>query len=264
MTSGDLVRYSRQGRVARIEFNRPDKLNAFNDDMVIRLKQVLREFDTDEDAWVAIMSGEGRAFSAGADVVQRQTRSPEEMRKIGGHEAPGASVSGILFESTHFKPIITAPHGYAIGLALGFVLESDLIVAAAGTKFQIAEVPRGLSGARYWATLKYRSSAAFANHAAMTGRFFTAEEALNAGIVNRVVAADSLMDAAQEMADEILKVPPLAVRESVRAWRWYLQQFQKDSQLMMEIGKKLSYTEDFRSSVRAFVEKRPPEPFKGK
>ena len=94
--------------------------------------------------------------------------------------------------SVNWKPVIAAVHGYVLGLALGLVLECDLIVAEAGTKFQVTETPRGLSGAKYWALLNFRGGGAFATDVSLTGRFFTAEEAQAAGVIERVAPAGEL------------------------------------------------------------------------
>jgi len=119
-------------------------------------------------------------------VHQRQLRKREEFAQHGGLQGWGAHSGDLLTRSVNWKPVIAAPHGYAMGLALGIVLECDLIVAAAGTKFQVTETPRGLGGAKYWALLNFRGAAAFATEVTLTGRFFTAEEAFAAGIINRV------------------------------------------------------------------------------
>jgi enoyl-CoA hydratase/carnithine racemase len=103
-----------------------------------------------------------------------------------------------------------------MGLALGIVLECDLIVAAARTKFQVTETSRGLGGAKYWALLNFRGAAAFATEVTLTGRFFTAEEALAAGIINRVAPEGRHLEVAYELAAEVAKNPPLSVRATVR------------------------------------------------
>ena len=178
MNSGNLVEYSCDNQIATLTLNRPEKLNAFSDDLVRHLADALRRFDLDPQAEVAVICGAGRAFSSGADVHQRQLRRREEFLQHGGPQGWGANSADLLTRSVNWKPVIAAPHGYAMGLALGIVLECDLIVAEAGTKFQITETSRGLGGAKYWALLNFRGAAAFAAEVALTGRFFTAEEAL--------------------------------------------------------------------------------------
>ena len=96
------------------------------------------------------------------------------------------------------------------GLALGLTLECDLIVAEAGTRFQLTETSRGLGASRYWALFHYRSAAAFGDEIALTGRFFTAEEGLPAGIFNRVAPAGKHLEVARELAQQFAKNPPLA------------------------------------------------------
>jgi enoyl-CoA hydratase/carnithine racemase len=102
-----------------------------------------------------------------------------------------------------------------------------------------------------------------ATEVALTGRFFSAEEALAAGIINRVAAPGKYLDAATELAREIVKIPPLSVRATVRTRRWYMDQLSRE--IMMQTQPlKLYLTEDFQEAARAFVEKRPAGPFKGR
>ena len=169
-----LVEYACKDQIATLSLNRPDRLNAFSDELVRHLADALRRFDLDPEAQVAIVCGNGRAFSSGADVHQRQLRKREEFLEHGGPQGWGANSGDLLTRSVNWKPVIAAPHGYAMGLALGIVLECDLIVAADNTKFQVTETSRGLGGAKYWALLNFRGAAAFATEVSLTGRFFTA------------------------------------------------------------------------------------------
>ena len=98
-------------------------------------------------------------------------------------------------QSVNWKPVIAAVHGYVLGLGLGMVLDCDLIVAEAGTKFHLTETSRGLGSAKQWAQLHFRSGA-FADEIALTGRYFTAEEALAANLINRVAPTGEFMAAA--------------------------------------------------------------------
>ena len=262
--SGDtsLVEYDCREHIATITLNRPDKLNAVNDDMVRQLSAALQHFDTDNDARIAILCGRGRAFSSGADVHQRQLRSRVEFERHGGAQAQDASSHDLFLRAVNWKPVLAAAHGYVLGLAFGLVLESDLIVAEEGTKFQVTETPRGLSGAKYWALLNFRGAGAFATDVSLTGRFFTAEEALAAGIIDRVAPRGTHMEAARELAAAVAKNPPLGVRSTVRARRHALGQLSRDVLLQVNLAK-LHLTEDFAESARAFAEKRPAGPFKG-
>ena len=131
---------------------------------------------------MAVLRGNGRAFCSGADVHQRQLRSDEDLKKHGGSQGWGAHAADLFTRAINWKPVIAAPHGFAVGLGLGMVLESELVVAEAGTHFQVTETSRGLAASRYWALLNFRGAGNFATEAALTGRFFTAEEALAAGV----------------------------------------------------------------------------------
>lgn len=261
--TAELMEYERDGSIVTIRFNRPDKLNAFSDEMVRALTEALQRFDTDPDANVAVLCGNGRAFSTGADVQQRQLRPREELERLGGPEGTGARIGDILTRAVNWKPVIAAPHGFVLGLAVGIVLESDLIVAEAGTRFQITETSRGIGGAKYWGLMKFRGGGAFGNEVALTGRWFTAEEAHAAGVIDRVAPAGRTLDVAYDLARQLDANPPLSVRATVRTRRWYLHQMAEEIH-MQTAGLRLHLTEDFREAASAFVEKREPGPFKGR
>ena len=259
----NLVEYACEDHIATITLNRPEKLNAFSDELVVALSNALRRFDIDKDAFVAIINGAGRAFSSGADVQQRQLRRREEFEQHGGPQGWGAHAGDLLTRAVNWKPVIAAAHGYVMGLALGIVLECDLIVAAAGTKFQVTETPRGLGGAKYWALLDFRGAAAFGTEMALTGRFFTAEEAMENRIINRLAPEGQHMVVARELARAVAANPPLSVRATIRSRRWYMDQLEREV-TMQSAPLKLYLSEDFHEAARAFVEKRKPGPFKGR
>ena len=261
--SPDFVEYACSDRVATITLNRPDKLNAVSDEVVRQLAEALRRFDLDPEAEVAILNGRGRAFCSGADVRQRQLRSREEFQKLGGPQGWGTNSADLLTHAVNWKPVICAVHGYVLGLGLGLMLESDLIVAAEGTKMQLTETPRGLGASRYWALFQYRAAGAFGDEIALTGRFFTAEEAFKAGIINRLAPEGKHLDVARELAQQVAKNPPLSVRTTVRTRRWYMQRLTREAQFIAEPFK-LYLSEDFQEAARAFAEKRQPGPFKGR
>jgi enoyl-CoA hydratase/carnithine racemase len=260
---GDLVSYEADGGIVTIALNRPEKLNAFNAQLVLALKAALRRFDEDPSALVAILTGNGRAFSTGADVKARQARSREEFERLGGPQEPEANSADLLNRSVKWKPIIASVHGYVLGLALGIVFECDLVVAEAGTKFQITETSRGLGGARYWALAHFSGGGAFATEVALTGRYFSAEEALAAGMLSRVAAPGTHLQVARELAAQIAANPPLSVRAVVRTRRWFMDRFEREVAALNDPAQ-LYLTDDFNEAVRAHLEKRPPRPFKGR
>lgn len=263
-STSDLVTYERKERIGYITLNRPEKLNAFSDDQVLALKDRLWEFDHDEEAWVGILSGNGRAFSSGADVRQRQLRSREELLELGGPSGRGAKHHPIMFEGhVNWKPVIAAVHGFVFGMAVGISLRCDLVVAAEDTQFEVTEVRRGLYAGQYWSIMQFRGAGTFADEIFMTGRRFSGREAADRGVINRAVPPGEHIAAAQEYARAILRNPPLSVRASVRSRRWHLQQHERDHTLFYE-GNKLHLTEDFTESALAFAEKREPRPYVGR
>lgn len=259
----EMMEYERDGSIVTIRFNRPDKLNAFSDEMTIALFEALRTFDADGDANVAVLCGAGRAFSTGADVRQRQLRPREELERLGGPQGHGARAGDLLLHSVNWKPVIAAVHGYVMGLATGIMFDSDLIVAEEGTQIQATELARGLGGARHWATMRFRGAAAFGTEMALTGRSFSAEEAFENGLINRLAPKGTYLDVAYELAREVDANPPLSVRATVRARRWYLAQVLREAE-MMTTPYKLYLSEDFNEAAKAFVEKRKPGPFKAR
>ena len=231
--------------------------------MVVALGEALRRFDADPDANVAVLCGNGRAFSSGADVNQRQLRPREELERLGGPQAHGAKAGELFTHSVNWKPVITAVHGYVLGLAVGIMLDSDLTVAEAGTQMQVTEVSRGLGGARYWATMQFRNAAAFGTELTLTGRYFSAEEAFEHGLVNRLAEPGTGLDVALELAAEVNANPPLSVRSSVRMRRWRLKQAMEEAD-MLQAPMRLYLTEDFAEAARARSERRDPHPFQGR
>ncbi|MBO9578127.1 MAG: enoyl-CoA hydratase/isomerase family protein [Microbacteriaceae bacterium] len=263
VAEGRLVEYERRGSVAVITFNRPEKLNAMSDELAIELSDAMRRFDQDDDALVAVLNGRGRAFSSGADVHQRQLRPAEEVKELGGLAGRGANTGSLLTDCVNWKPVVAAVHGYTMGMALGIAIDCEMVVASEDTRFQLTEVGRGLGGERYYAGMHYRGAGTLANDVGLTGRFFTAREALEGGLINRVVPAGTHLEAAIAVAEEIAANPPLSVRAIVR-WRRIGAERAKREADLHSAALKLNQTEDFRESALAFAEKRKPAPFKGR
>jgi len=158
----ETVRYETKGAICHIVLNRPEKLNAATDQLVEEVNDALFEFDADPELRVAILSGAGRAFCSGADVQQRQLRTREELRRLGGPAGRRSRENG-LADAVNWKPVIAAVHGWALGLGYSLSQSCDLVVAAAGTKFQIREVQRGLGGAQHWVATWFWTGSRFAN-----------------------------------------------------------------------------------------------------
>lgn len=252
----ETVTYERREGIGFITLNRPDKLNAITDQMSDEVREALYLLDDDADAVVGIVSGNGRSFCSGADVQQRQMKTPEEMARIGGPGGREVSIVAPMYRSTNFKPVVAAVHGHCFGLGLLVALVSDVVVAAEGTKLQITEVRRGLNGGHFWALLAERGWSSFADDVAITARIFLAEEAHSKGVIQHLAKPGEHLAVAEEIAREIQKNPPLAVRALVRERRARLEAIDAREYAMR--AHNLHLTDDFRESAQAFVEKRPP------
>ena len=251
-----LVEYEQKGAIAYITLNRPEKLNAFSDDMSQELSNLLYRFYDEEEAMVCIISGNGRAFCSGADVKQRQLRPVEELKRLGGAAGRDGNIRQPFFKPPRAKPIIAAMHGYAYGVGIRIALYADMTVASKGTKFQVTEVVRGINGIPFWMMLTERGAGTFADDVCFTGRAWTAEEAFEAKVLSRLAEPGEHMKEAEKLAGEILKNPPLAVRAVIQARRSKLEEIDVKSHAISP--RDLHLTEDFRESARSFVEKRPP------
>jgi enoyl-CoA hydratase/carnithine racemase len=120
-----------------------------------------------------------------------------------------------------------------------------------------------LGAAKHWAQFHFRGAGAFGDEVSLTGRYFTAEEALAANLINRVAPAGAALDVATGLAREVAANPPLSVRATVRARRWFLDRYAKEAGFM-QAPMKLYLTEDFHEAALAFKEKRKPRPFNGR
>jgi enoyl-CoA hydratase/carnithine racemase len=210
------VLYEVRERIAFISFNRPEKHNALRDEDIASLVDALRRLDDDDDADVAILFGQGRSFSSGGDVNDRLQRSMEE-----GSTSERTTEYAAFTQSTSWKPVIAAVHGYCLGHALGTALYCDHIVAATNAVFEVTEIKLGLPTAHFIPRL---GRPGFATEVAMTGRRFTAEEAYEAGIVARLVDERAHLVAAEELARELLAHPQWAIRQNVRVRRTILEE----------------------------------------
>ena len=255
MIEYETMTYERKGRIAYIMFNRPQVLNAVNSQFEQDLHEALLEFDTDEDAWVGIIHGAGRAFCAGADIKQRfVVMTPQESAR----RERGPNPEGYLGRTINWKPVIAAVHGYALGAGIVIAAESDMIVASEDARFGITETRRGLAGGRIWAKVNAFMPSKIASEMVITGEPVEAAELYRLGLINRLVPNGFHLSAAEALAEKVLKAPPLATRVGVKLTRrqWVQTGAEAD---MQTLPLKLHMSEDFKEASRSFMEKRPPE-----
>jgi len=255
----DLVTYRRSDGIVHLMLNRPEKLNALSAGLRVKLREALERFDDDREARVAIISGSGRAFCAGADVQAKMLGEVDAGPRSPGEEPGGRSprIHRTLLEMTNWKPVIAAVHGYAVGGGIVLALACDIVIAAEGTSFQVTEISRGISGNEIWSYIRRRTGEEFANEVTLTGRRFSAGEAHARGMISQVVPGDTLIEAANALAVQIAKNPPLAVQEAVRQRRMEFEAIEVEARRVLP--RYLRFTEDYAESARAFSEKRPPK-----
>ena len=254
MTEYETMVYQRKGKTAYIMFNRPEALNAVNSQFEQDFHEALFEFDLDEGAWVAIIHGAGRSFCAGADVKQRFANMTPQQRAA---RERGNNPESFLGRTINWKPVIAAVHGHALGYGIAIAAECDMIVASEETQFGITETKRGIPGGRVWAVVNAFMPSKLASEMVITGEPVGAPELYRLGLINRLVTTGQHLEAAEELAQTVLRTPPLASRAGLRVSRrqWLQAASQAD---MYNQPLKLHRTEDFKESSQSFIEKRPP------
>lgn len=254
------IRYEKTESVATITLSRPDNMNTYNIEMLNELASVLETVTLDKDIRAVILTGEGRAFSAGADVkgVKELLNLQEELPE--NQDILKMIIRVVIAIRQVPKPVIAVLNGVVAGGAANFVLACDLVVASEKARMaqnfiNIGLVPDG--GGTYFlpAQIGYQRTAEIL----FTGKILTAQEALNLGLYNRVVPPNDLLSTARKLADELAQKPTAAIaagkeilnRESIPRLRAYLEDEVRAQRCMVA-------THDAKEGITAFVEKREP------
>jgi enoyl-CoA hydratase/carnithine racemase len=241
----EVVEYTLKERIAHIALNRPDKLNALNSQMVDEILSAFKCYDADPQAWVAIVSGKGKAFSGGGDV-----KEPEIFKRL------ETFFSGVLDVK---KPVIAAIHGFCLAPTVVMTLCCDIRIAAEGTRFGWPQAKIGFSSTCGPSALPFVIPRNFACEYLFTGELFTAEEALRFGMVNRVVPPEELMSSAEAMAQKIARNAPLAVQGLKEAMQLGVElPFAQRLRTACQITERTQGTQDAREGKCASKEKRDP------
>lgn len=254
----EFILVHRQEPIAIVQINRPKQLNALNSRVMQELTGALDELDADDAIRCMIVTGDERAFGAGADIKDMASATPVEMLTK-NWIAYWDRIKKVT------KPVLAAVSGYAFGGGCELAMACDLIVASESAQFAQPEINLGvIPGAGGTQRLTRALGKSKAMEMVLTGRTLTAREAEARGLVARVYPTEVYLDEAKKLALEIASKAPVAVRlakESVN------KAFESSLTDGLDYERKLFYflfgTEDGHEGMNAFVEKRKPE-WKGK
>ena len=250
----DEIITTREGDVALITLNAPDRLNAFSHDMLTGLQAALAEA-VETGARVAVITGTGRGFCSGATVTGSQFGNADLGDLIDDHYNP---VAQALTQSP--IPIVTAVNGVAAGAGASLALAGDIILAARSAYFMLAFSRIGLVPDMGASWLVARSVGRVkALEMALLGERLPADEAQAAGLVTRVLEDEALMEEALAVARKIAQLPPVALRMIRQQIRTALETgFDAMLELERDNQRRAGFTRDHAEGIAAFREKRPP------
>ncbi|MBL7495061.1 enoyl-CoA hydratase/isomerase family protein [Frankia sp. CNm7] len=260
----ETIQYEVADRVATITFNRPDRLNALSPEMIRELRQAYADAEADPDVWILVVTGNGRAFCAGADV----TEIPADGRVI--YDEPylttypqwEAPQEGTPPFRTMTKPVLAAVNGLCCGAGLDWVTTGDIVIASDRAEFFDPHVSIGLVSGREVVRLARVLPTNIAMRMALMGKHerMPAKRAYELGLVSEVVEHDRLLERAHEIAATIARNAPLAVRGTRLAIRQGLDVPLREAEIMAEaFRERVVRTDDAKEGPRAFVEKRTPD-----
>lgn len=266
-----VLEVERRDHVTLLTLNRPDARNALSPELIARLAAAWDDVRADDTVRAVVLTGaRGSTFCAGFDLalsipLLTGAREPENEWDEALVSDPGLAPRAMLRGEDLGVPLVVAANGHAIAGGMEILMAADLRVMAAGAKLGLSEVRLGLiPGMGGNATLARQIPPAVAAELLLTARNVTAERGYETGLVNRVVPADDVLDAALDLAGAIGANAPLAVRAAREVLRASLDLDETAAlALEQEKGAALTRTEDAVEGPRAFLEKRPPV-FKGR
>ncbi|MBI2165101.1 MAG: enoyl-CoA hydratase/isomerase family protein [Chloroflexi bacterium] len=239
--------YEKRDGVAYITLNRPEALNAFNDELNEAIGKVWTDFRDDKSLFVGILTGSGRAFSTGADLKEMTARGM----------GAGSRPLNTPIKMEVWKPLIAAIDGYAVGGGFGMALQCDIRLATERSELGDVETRVSSWGALH---LTRMIPVGEALYILLSGARIKAQEAYRIGLVHKVLPdRESLMQEAKRIADELKLAAPLAVQAVRRlTYTGLFKPWEEVDALAQKIRHEVSLTEDAQEGPRAFAEKRKP------
>lgn len=263
----DEIRYAVRDHVATITLNRPDRMNSFSEGLLSGWAAALRDAAEDDDVRVVVVTGEGRAFCAGADLKAGADGDPGRL-SLGSAATPAERRNSLRF-SVHRvpqaleyldKPYIAAVNGPAVGAGMDMASMADIRIASDRARFGMTYVNVGIVPGDGGAWLLPRIvGTARALELIWSGEVFDAARALELGYVSRVVPHDDLLPEAMALAGRLAAGPPLAIQMAKRlVYRGLQQPFMEALESAQAAMTVVQSSEDAQEGPRAFREKRPP------
>jgi enoyl-CoA hydratase len=250
----EMILTETRGHVGLITLNRPQVMNALNNQLMSELMDALEAFDKNDDVGAMVITGNEKAFAAGADIKEMADKSIQQMM-----DSDHIAVFGRI--RTIQKPVIAAVSGWVLGGGCEVALSCDMIVASESAKFGQPEINIGvIPGAGGTQRLTHAVGKAIAMEVILNDRRLTAQEAYQFGMVNRVVPVQGYLEATLKLAEEIALRAPIAIRA---AKKMINQSFERTLSDGLAEEKQVFYnlfaTEDQKEGMKAFTEKRKPE-----
>jgi enoyl-CoA hydratase len=247
------------GHVLVVTMNRPEARNALSGEMLQIMREAWDRVDTDDSIRVAVLTGAGGAFCAGADLKAMTQSHPGDSFSGGGWDL--TRIDGLLKGRRLRKPLIAAVEGPAIAGGTEILQATDIRVAGESARFGVSEArwglfPLGGSAVRLVRQIPYTLAA----DVLLTGRHLTAAEALQMGLIGRVVPDGAALQTAMEVAEQVAANGPLAVQAMLQTIRDTEGMPENDAfKIEAEIGMKVFMSEDAKEGPQAFAAKRRPE-----
>lgn len=246
------------GQAGLVQIDRPQALNALNATVMEELATALQEFDSDPEVGAMVVTGDRRAFAAGADIKEMAEASSVEMLKA-DRISRWDRIKAVK------KPVIAAVSGWCLGGGHELAMACDMIVASESAKFGQPEINLGvMPGAGGTQRLARAVGKPIAMEMVLNNRILGAAEALHFGLVNRVVPEELYLEDALRLANELAERAPLGIRLAKEAVNNAFETFLADG--IADERRSFYFlfsTEDQKEGMQAFIEKRPPE-WKGK
>jgi enoyl-CoA hydratase len=242
-----------RGRVGLVVLNRPQALNALNNQLMRELMDALEAFDNDDSIGAMVITGSEKAFAAGADIKEMSDKTIHDMM-----DSDHLAVFGRI--RTIRKPVIAAVSGWALGGGCEIALSCDMIVASETARFGLPEITLGvIPGAGGTQRLVRSVGKALAMEMILNDRRIDARQALQHGMVNRVVPVSDYLNEALKLAEEIASRAPLAARAAKKMVNYAYESLLAEGLVEeKQVFYNLFSTADQKEGMQAFVEKRPP------